>query len=205
MIPVIAIAAPIGGGKTSLTTAVASALGDASILYYDHYELSTRKSMDDMKQWMRSGARIDDLDVPGLADDLLRLKRGESVTDPRTGAPLRAAPWIVFEMPLGREHTATARFIDLLLWIDTPLDMALARKIREFIADFQAAAGEHNARPFLAWLGGYLDNYLGFVRTMLEFQRERVPVHADVILDGRNDFDTLVRQALAAIRARFPR
>jgi uridine kinase len=204
MRPVIAVAAPVGGGKTSLATAVASRLGDASLLYYDHYEQSTRGSMDDLERWIRDGARIDDLAVPGLADDLSRLKRGESVVDPRTGASIPTGAWIVLEMPLGREHAATARLIDLLIWIDTPLDVALARKIREFIAHFPASSREGDARAFVTWLDRYLDQYLQVVRRMLEIQRERVPVHADVILDGRLVFETLVRQALEAIRTRFP-
>lgn len=204
MRPVIAVAAPIGGGKTSLATAIASRLGEASLLYYDRYERATAGSVDDLVRWMENGARIDDLAVPGLAEDLSRLTRGEPATDPVTGASIPAGRWIVLETPLGREHTATASFIDLLIWIDTPLDVALARKIREFVVDFPARAGQADTRAFLSWLGNYLDHYLRVVHRMLEIQRERVPLQADVILDGRGDFETLLRQALEAIRARFP-
>jgi len=204
MIPVIAVAAPVGGGKTSLVTAIASALGDAAVISYDHYEPSTMKSPDDMRRWMLNGGRFDELSAPGLADALVRMKRGESIIDPGPGASIPAGKWIIFEMPLGREYTATARLIDLLVWIDTPLDMALARKISEFIAHFPPVSGERDARSFLAWLGSYIDNYLDIVGKMLDLQKERVPVHADVILDGRNDLDTLVRQAIEEIRVRFP-
>jgi uridine kinase len=162
------------------------------------------ESIDAIERWMKNGAPIDELSVPGLADALSRLKRGESVTDPVSGVPIPAGQWIVLEMPLGREHAATAPFIDFLIWIDTPLDLALARKIREFVAHFPAGAGETDARAFLSWLAGYLDNYLRVVRRMLEIQRERVPRHADVILDGRSAFDALLRQAVEAVRTRFP-
>jgi len=205
MIPIIAVAAPVGGGKTSLVTAIASALGDAAIISYDHYERSTMKSPDDMRRWMQNGARFDELSAPGLADDLARMKRGESIIDPGTGASIPAGKRIIFEMPLGREYTATAGLIDLLIWIDTPLDMALARKIRELIAHFPPVSEERDARSFLSWLDSYLENYLGIVGKMLALQKEHVPVHADIILDGRNDLDPLVRLALDAIRARFPR
>ncbi|HOI73407.1 MAG TPA: hypothetical protein PLO63_04595 [Syntrophales bacterium] len=204
MIPVIAIAAPVGGGKTSLSTAIASGLGDASLISYDHFEQATRGSAGDVERWIDDGARIDDLNVPGLAEALSRLKRGESAMDPRTGSPITAGRWIVLETPLGREHAATAPLIDLLVWVDTPPDVALARKIREFTALFPMTGGEHDARAFIAWLGGYLDNYLRIVSRMLQMQRERVPLRADVTLDGRTDFDTLVRQALEAIIERFP-
>ena len=204
MIPVIAIAAPVGGGKTSISRAVASGLGDASLISYDHFEQATLGSAGDIERWIEDGARIDDLDVPGLAEALAGLKRGESAMDPRTSSPIAAGRWIVLETPLGREHAATAPLIDLLLWVDTPLDVALARKIREFTTLFPMTGGDHDARAFIAWLGGYLDNYLRIVSRMLEMQRERVPLRADVTLDGRGDFETLVRQALEAIRSRYP-
>ncbi len=204
MIPVIAIAAPVGGGKTSLARAIASALGDASILSYDSYERSTAQPPEGIMRWIHNGARFDELPAPGLVEDLLHMRRGETTIDPRYRVPAHPGKRIIFEMPLGREYPATAGLIDLLIWIDTPLDTALARKIREFIADTRSTSGEIDARAFLSWLDGYLDNYLRMVGTMLKIQRERVPVHADVILDGRNDFDTLVRLAIEAIRGRFP-
>jgi uridine kinase len=204
MIPVIAVAAPVGGGKTSLVTAIASALGDAAIISYDNYERSTIKSPDEMRRWMLNGALFDDLPAPGLADDLVRMKRGEAIIDPGTGTSIQAKKLIIFEMPLGREYTATSRFIDYLVWIDTPLDMALARKIKEFIAHLPPGSGERETRAFLSWLGSYIDSYMDIVGKMLDLQRERVPVHADLILDGRNGIEALVLQALEGIHNRFP-
>lgn len=203
MIPVIAIAAPVGGGKTSLSRAIASALGDASILSYDSYEQSTMQSPEGMMRWIQNGAIFDELAAPGLAERLFRMRQGESTIDPLNRVPACPGKRIIFEMPLGREYPATAGLIDFLIWIDTPLDTALARKIREFIADARSASGETDARAFLSWLDSYLANYLRMVGKMLEIQRERVPIHADVILDGKKDLDTLVRLAIEAIRGRF--
>jgi uridine kinase len=163
------------------------------------------QSPDYMRRWMQKGASFDDLSAPGLADDMVRMKRGEAIIDPGTGAVIPPGKWIIFEMPLGREYSATAGFIDLLIWIDTPLDMALARKIREFISHSPPASGEKDTRSFLSWLDNYLDNYLNLVGKMLVIQRDHVSIHADVILDGRNDLDTMVRLAIEAIRDRFPR
>jgi hypothetical protein len=161
-------------------------------------------SPDKMRQWLLNGAVFDDLFAPGLEEDLSKLKRGESVINPRTGSPKPSGKWIIFEMPLGREYRVTAPYIDFLIWIDTPLDMALARKIREFIYRLPPGAGEKETRAFLSWLGSYLDNYIELVGKMLDLQKERVPIHADLILDGRKDLETLVRVAVEAIRKRFP-
>ena len=43
---VIAVAAPVGGGKTSYVREIARILEDASIVYYDHYENLTEKPVE---------------------------------------------------------------------------------------------------------------------------------------------------------------
>ena len=72
---VVAVAAPIGGGKTSLVNAIAKELEDAATIHYDHYEKITETSVQDLKLWMRNGADFDDFIIPNLANDLNRLKR----------------------------------------------------------------------------------------------------------------------------------
>lgn len=37
--------------------------------------------------------------------------------------------YIVFDAPLGRKHIATGQYIDFLIYLNTPLDIALARRL----------------------------------------------------------------------------
>lgn len=201
---VIAVAGPIGGGKTSLVLALAHVLNDASILFYDNYEQTSKGSIDDIVRWMRDGADINHLDITRLADDLSKLKNGESVHDPLTQVEIPPKKFIILEMPLGREHKSAAPYIDLLIWIDTPLDIALARKIKEITNHFLKERREADGRDFVAWLHQYLDNYLRAVRELLQMQKERVGRNADIILDGRYDFETMLGQAVREIAARIP-
>jgi hypothetical protein len=201
---IVAVAAPIGGGKTSLVHAIARELGDASTIHFDAYEKATSRPIQELRQWLEAGADIDAFSMPELSRDLARLKRGLSVAEPGTGREISPAKYLVFEMPLGKEHRATAAQIDLLVWIDLPLDIALGRKLKEFTGRFLAEYGAEKQRDCMVWLDGFLENYLGAVRDALELQQQRVPRHADVILDGRQDFETLVQRAVGAIRARLP-
>ena len=201
---VIAVAGPIGGGKTSLVRALAGTLPDASLLFYDNYETASQGSLDAMIRWMRDGADIDSLDIGRLAADLDRLKGGQAVTDPVTKREVRPGQFIVLEMPLGREHKLAAPHIDLLIWIDTPLEIALARKIREITGFFLTGHPQADSRDFVAWLHRYLDYYLRAVRDLLTIQRERVSAHADIVLDGRDAFDELVAQAVRLIALKLP-
>ncbi|HEY4542909.1 MAG TPA: hypothetical protein VIG66_11115 [Noviherbaspirillum sp.] len=186
---VIAIAAPVGGGKSSLAGALAQALDNAPILRFDDFQLATRQSIPELQAWLARGADFDALEAPGLTEELARL-RGE----------VAHGGWLVFEMPLGRTYAATANAIDLLVWLDVPLDVALARKLRELAAGANVGSAE-DARMALQWMESYLAHYMTTVRKVLEVQRQRVPQQADLVLDGCADVQTLLAQVLERVRA----
>ena len=177
---VIAIAAPIGGGKSALAEGLARALGSA-MLHFDDYETATRQSVEQLAAWLAAGADIDQLDAPGLAAELTRLRT------------LASTPELVFEMPLGRAWSATASQIDVLVWIDVPPDLALARRLR----DITASAGAQHPAQTLAWLNDYLAHYSDTIHAVLAEQLRVVRPRADLILDGRAEPAELVRQVLA--------
>ena len=193
MAHIIAVASIIGGGKTSFVKAIAERLKDATTIHYDHYERATEESANSLIKWMRNGADFNDFVIPGLPEDLEKLKRGGSVKDPLTGIEIRSDKYIIFEMPLGKEHKLTAAYIDMLIWIEIPFDIALARKIKEFTRDCLKGQVDHRKR--IIWLDGYLDNYLGIVRKILQIQEERVSINADIIINGENDLETMVQEA----------
>lgn len=201
---VIAVAAGIGAGKTSLVKAIADRLTDATTFHYDSYEKATEMPVQAMVRWMRDGADADSLLIPNLAEDLEKLKRGETVVDPSTNREIRPGKYIIFEMPLGKEHRKTAAHIDLLIWVETPLDVALARKIKEFTSTFLTGHERKDHRAFIVWLDRYLDHYLEFTRQILKIQKERVSPTADIILDGQCDLETLAQRATEAILLRIP-
>ncbi|HOG08375.1 MAG: hypothetical protein M0P04_01585 [Syntrophales bacterium] len=198
---VIGIAGPAGAGKTSLVRALAERLDDAVVIHYDHYERATQEPMDRLAQWIRAGADVNDIRLPELARDLGALKRGEPVINPVTRMELTPRRHIIFETPLGREHRETGRHIDLLLWVDVPLDVALARKIREFASVVLARGDPRNIQDFLAWLHTYLENYLGGIHDLMDLQRERIRANADRIIDGNRMFETVLQEILKTVRS----
>lgn len=200
---IIAVAAPIGGGKTALVKGLAQALNGASTLHFDHYELATQKTPEELARWLAAGADFNELRAPGLLSALQALKRGEAVTDSAGGQVILPGDCLILEMPLGRAYAETADLIDAVIWLDIPLDVALARKLREFTA--QALADEsQDPREFLRWLDAYLDQYTEQVRAILQLQKQRVAAGADIVLDGLRPLHALIadaRQALDGIRA----
>lgn len=200
---VIGISGPVGAGKSTLAAGVAKALADAAVLQFDHYEQITEQPISDIRQWMEEGADLDAIRIPGLAQALHSLKEGVSVIDPLTGAAIGPCKYILFETQFGRQHTATGRYIDLMVWVDTPLDVALARKVRQFASG--AAEDAHGAAgTFASWLRDYLDNYLEVVGNLLRMQKKTVGAGADLAVDGEREPVALRDDIVRLIRERLP-
>ncbi len=201
---VVAVAGPPGAGKTSLVSAMARNLTDATTIFFDSYETATERPMHEIVEWTRNGANFDDFVIPELSRGLEKLKSGESVADPATGLEIKPRKYILFETPFGKAHADTARHIDLLVWIDVPLDVALARKIGDFTRLFLARQGGGDAMGYVSWLGNYVENYLVGIRDTLQVQRERVAAGADIVVDGLARLDAMAAQTAREIARKLP-
>ena len=187
----ISIAAPPGGGKTTLSRLLAAKLGDVPILHFDDYEAFTRRGPAEVEAWLSRGAPIGEIAAPGFAEELARLRRS-------------GARHVVVDAPVGRAHPATAAMIDVLIFLDTPLDIALARVIHHQASLAAQSTVPAAARDFTSWLEGYLRNYAGFMRRTYDVQRATVMPQADLVLDGTLTPERLVELALPLIVERTP-
>lgn len=201
---VVAIAGPPGSGKSSLVGALVKKLADAATLSFDHYEDITGRPPHEIKQWLQAGADFDRFVISALARDLKKLKEGEAVVDPVSGEVIEARKYIIFEMPFGKAQAATAANINLLLWIDLPLDVALSRTMREHTGIFLKRFPPDKHQECLTWLHGYLDGYLDFVHEVLAVQHEKVRPGADLLIDGLDDLEGMSQKAVQFIRTELP-
>jgi hypothetical protein len=187
--PVIAISGHPGSGKTSLVKMLQAELGVPSI-HYDDYETITSQAPEQAKQWIARGANYDEIMLEPLVHRMEQL--AAMAVRPRC---------VLFDTPLGRAHRRSGAVIHTLLWIDTPPDIALARKIG-------AAAGRARLDPgqavaYTTWLEKYLTHYTGFIAGTYDMQRERVRPGADIVLDGRVPLEALAAEAMAALTRRL--
>jgi len=195
---VIAVSAPIGGGKTALARSLADALGTSALLHYDDYERATAQSMDQLAAWLDAGADFECLQAPGFVDDLSSLRSGHPVVERGSGRRIEPQPFIVVDTPLGRADHEAAACIDHLVWIALPLDVALARKLKEF-AVLNASSSMAEKSAFIAWLDRYLTFYIATVSKVLALQEQRVRATADQILDGQLATPLLVREVVKVL------
>jgi uridine kinase len=158
-------------------------MGETHTLCFDDYESATRKSAAEMDLWLSAGADFNALDAPGLADDLATLRGGGTMVNPITGNHQCCIRDVLFEMPLGRAWAATASSIDVLVWVDVPLDVALARRVGELALNLQQ---QHpaQAQAGLAWLQDYMVTYVKTIHSVLETQRRVVRPGADLVVNG---------------------
>jgi uridine kinase len=195
---VIAISGFPGSGKSTLMYELSRRVSGAC-LDYDRYQRVTDRPIEEITRWLRDGADYNELVVPGLAEDLRRLKSGMQVTERGTGREVPARQYIFLETPLGREHRPTSQFIDVVLWLDVPLDVALARNIRAFTSNFLNHETGSEYSNDLMWLESYLTNYIEHVREMLLLQYEKIGKTADVIVNACGRADAVLIEALSRL------
>ena len=174
---VIGISAVSGGGKTRVASDLARSVVNASAVYFDDFD-DTTEHPPDLRKWLADGGDYNAWQAPVLAEHLGKLKTGKTVGP--DGSPLRH---IVFDAPLGRAHAATGNFIDHMVFLDTPLDIALARRLlRDGWTDDTK---------------GHLRRYLDWTKELFTHHIEQVAATADLVLDGTLPADVLVERIIA--------
>ena len=191
---VTGISSVSGGGKTAVTKTLADLLQDAVTVCFDDYD-ETNIHPQNLEAWLAGGGDYNEWRTPALTRDLQELTTGNHIASPVDGSKVSPAEYVVFDAPLGRAHRDTGRFIDFMVFIDTPLDVAMARRLLRGMANVEA-----NADETVKGIEVALSSYLNGARLLyVEFQ-ERIKRQCDLVLDGCLSLDELAGE----IRARIP-
>ena len=180
---VVSVNSVSGGGKTALATVLHRSLPQSALFCFDEFD-DSNVYPEDFYEWSCRGADINEFDCPGM--------RKAVDAETRRGT----AKQIILDYPFGRRHPRFADIIDLAVFIDTPLDVALARRIlRDYFGDSQKSSEEA-----LALLQGELTHYLAKARyPYLESHRDKGL--SDLILDGWRSLDDLKSEVLTRINS----
>ncbi|MXZ12241.1 MAG: AAA family ATPase [Gemmatimonadetes bacterium] len=176
---IISINSVSGGGKTALATALHRSLPQSALFCFDDFD-DSNVYPEDFYEWSRRGTDITEFDCPGMRNAV-----DEEIQR-------RKAKQIILDYPFGRRHPRFADIIDLAVFIDTPLDVALARRIlRDYSVGNQKVLAE-----VLENLRSELTHYLAKARhPYLDTYKDKEV--SDLILDGYRCLDDLKSEVLA--------
>jgi len=178
---VITINAVSGGGKTSLANLIHESLPASALFYFDDFS-ATNVIPEDLYEWSRRGANPLEIDCPGM---------GMAVEQAIQNGTFQ---YIVLDCPLGREHPRFSKLIDLAIFIDTPLDIAMARRILRDHTSASTIAPETRLKQLQSEMIHYLEKAR---YPYLEAYKQKET--SDLILDGWRPLEELRDQVLAKI------
>lgn len=154
---IIAIGAVSGGGKTTITSRLTQVLNNSTTLYFDEYDL---EGPDDVVNWVERGANCNEWNLEPLISDLRNLISSEGTE------------FILLDYPFARLHDKLKN-IDLTIFIDTPLDIAMARRI---LRDYSNKNAESILDDISLYLSGGRSGYESMLKT--------IRPNSDLIIDG---------------------
>ncbi len=190
------ISSPSGGGKTTIAQRTSELLGNAAVISFDEYDHDTVHP-ETFRKWLEEGANYNDWKTPRLREDLSKLKAGKSIVSPVDGVTIKPTEHIIFDSPLGYAHHETAGFIDFMVFIDTPLDIAMARRL---LRDY-ALIPPDSAGGAIDSLKVGLTAYLDYGRQAYLEMDKQIKSTCNLVLDGRSSVDALAQEIVEAIAA----
>ena len=183
---VVGISGISGAGKSTLIQKLSELLKATTIFWDDFDEIS--KAPEDYVQWYTSSKKYDDWVYTDLSETLRQLKAGRTVLCPATKKELQPTEYILFDAPLGYCHRETGKHIDFLICLNTPPDIALARRLLR----------EHKSSTNIKAILEDLEYYLTRSRPLFILSAEEKK--CDLSIDGSFSIQDQFEKALVALK-----
>lgn len=162
---VIAIAAVAGGGKTTITKRLNKLISNSTAIYFDDYDFE--ESPDDICRWIENGGNPNDWVLTPLIEDLRLLLSNDN------------HDYILLDYPFAYLHKKMSHMIDYTIFIDTPLDIAMARRILRDFNNYNEIKND-------------LCNYMEKGRKAYIHMIETILPDSDYVVDGRLSVESII-------------
>jgi uridine kinase len=165
---IISIAAISGGGKTTITKTLARKMNNTKELFFDDYNFEN--SPVDLIKWVNEGANYNLWNLKPLLSDIDVLINSKE-----------APSYILLDYPFSYKNDSMKNLIDLSVYIDTPLDVAMARRLLR----------DYSNNP-ITKIHNNLNFYLKYGRKAYLEMETTIKPNSDTVIDGTLSPDKLV-------------
>lgn len=172
---VFAIAAVTAGGKTTSVKEMIRWLPNVQSLHFDAYRFEGE--VDDFYQWVQDGADYNVWNLTPLEKDIIKIKEEGK------------CEYLILDYPFAYCNAQIEKYIDVAVFIDTPLDIALARRI---LRDMGNASGEK--------IRSDLRGYLEYGRVAYVQMLKDILPSSDHVIDGTKSVEAIVEEIIEIIK-----
>jgi len=191
---VIAVAGHSGSGKSTLVSNLALRLNGAITLGIDDYPFD---SYPRAMQWIEDGADPNEFQTPLFFADVRALKEGNAIIHPETKQEVKPTEYLIIEEPFGRGRSGLREYIDFLVYIDTPLEVAYIRKLSRKSGFLP---WEDNPSVFIEHLRENMEWYLRVGRNFYLAVSQSAMKDCDLVVDGLRSTDELATELYYAVK-----
>lgn len=168
----ISVAAVTAGGKTTVVGELKKRLPNSRSLHFDEYSFDG--GVEDFQEWVRNGADYQVWGLAPLEEDILKVREEGG------------CEYLLLDYPFAYCHNAVRKYIDTAFFNDTPLDIALARRV---LRDMGSATAEEIRLE--------LKTYLEHARpAFVQMHRDILP-SSDYVIDGAQSVEKITVDILA--------
>ncbi|MBR6766661.1 MAG: hypothetical protein IKM02_01785 [Clostridia bacterium] len=164
---IIAIAAVTAGGKTTLVNEIKKRIPNTQSLHFDDYTFEGE--VENFHQWVMEGADYNVWNLNPLKRDIDEIRKQGG------------CDYLLLDYPFAYRHDALKEYIDCAIFVDTPLDIAMARRILRDMKD--ASANE---------IRKDMEIYLKYARVAYMQMLKDILPSSDYVIDGAKELEDKV-------------
>lgn len=171
---IIAIGAVTAAGKTTLVNAIKDKLTRTASLHFDDYSFDGE--VNDFYKWVSDGANYNVWDLSPLKADIEKIINSDRYD------------YLLLDYPFAYQNKMIKDYLDCCIFIDTPLDIALARKV---LRDMKESSADD--------IRYEMDVYLKYARiAYVQMLQDILPI-SDYVIDGTKELKIIINEAMEII------
>ena len=170
----ILVSGGTGSGKTTLVNAIKDKLTRTASLHFDDYSFDGE--VNDFYKWVSDGANYNVWDLSPLKADIEKIINSDRYD------------YLLLDYPFAYQNKMIKDYLDCCIFIDTPLDIALARKV---LRDMKESSADD--------IRYEMDVYLKYARiAYVQMLQDILPI-SDYVIDGTKELKIIINEAMEII------